>query len=79
MLAGNVFQSKNVKGAVFLKNGWHRQQQTYKIDYNFFRWFVTEPKTYIKEKRKRGQWVRPWIRKRDSKRAYFLIASQDDG
>ena len=25
---------------------------------------------HIKERRKRGQWVRPWIRKRDSKGAY---------
>ena len=25
---------------------------------------------HIKEKRKRRQWVRPWIRKRDSKGAY---------
>ena len=37
------------------------------------RWFVTEPRTYIKEKRKRRQWVCPWIRKRDSKGAYYSI------
>ena len=49
------------------------------IVYNFFRWFVTEPKTYIKEKRKRRQWVRPWKREGDSKGACFLIASQVDG
>ena len=28
---------------------------------------------HIKERRKRRQWVRPWIRKRDSKGAYYLI------
>ena len=28
---------------------------------------------YIKQRRKRRQWVRPWIRKRDSKGAYYLI------
>ena len=27
----------------------------------------------IKERRKRRQWVRPWIRKRDNKRAYYSI------
>ena len=37
------------------------------------RWFVTELKTYIKERRKRRQWMRPWIRKRDSKKAYYSI------
>ena len=36
-------------------------------------WFVTEPRTYMKEKRKRRQWVRPWIRRRDSKGAYYSI------
>ena len=35
--------------------------------------FVTEPRTYRKEKRKRRQWVSPWIRKRDSKGAYYSI------
>ena len=34
--------------------------------------FFTEPRT-CKERRKRRQWVRPWIRKRDSKGAYYLI------
>ena len=34
--------------------------------------FSTEPRT-CKERRKRRQWVRPWIRKRDSKGAYYLI------
>ena len=33
---------------------------------------VTEPRTY-EERTKRRQWVHPWIRKRDSKRAYFSI------
>ena len=28
---------------------------------------------HIKERRKRRQWVRPWIRKRDSKGAYYSI------
>ena len=37
------------------------------------RWFVTEPRTYIKESRILRQWVSPWIRKRDSKGAYYLI------
>ena len=37
------------------------------------RWFVTESRTYVKEKRKRRQWMRPWIRKRDSKGAYYSI------
>ena len=37
------------------------------------RWFVTGSRTYIKEKRKRRQWMRPWIRKRDSKGAYYSI------
>ena len=27
---------------------------------------------HIKERKKRRQWVHPWIRKKDSKRAYFL-------
>ena len=27
---------------------------------------------HIKERKKRRQWVHPWIRKRDSKGAYFL-------
>ena len=26
---------------------------------------------HIKERKKRRQWVHPWIRKKDSKRAYF--------
>ena len=55
---------------LFFKNG---RQQTGRIVNNFLRWFVTEPRTYIKEKRKRRQWVRPWIRKRDSKGAYCSI------
>ena len=29
----------------------------------------------VKERRKRRQWVRPWIRKRDSKGAYYSIIS----
>ena len=37
------------------------------------RWFATEPRTYIKEKRTRRQWVRLWIRQRDSKGAYYSI------
>ena len=37
------------------------------------RWFVTEPRTYIKERRKRRQWVRFWIKKTDSKGAYYSI------
>ena len=37
------------------------------------RWFVTEPRTYIKERRKRIQWVRFWIRKTDIKGAYHSI------
>ena len=28
---------------------------------------------HIKERRKQRQWVRPWIRKRDSKGTYYLI------
>ena len=28
---------------------------------------------YIKQRRKRRQWLRPWIRKRDSKEAYYSI------
>ena len=28
---------------------------------------------HIKERRKLRQWVRPWIRKRDSKGAYYSI------
>ena len=28
---------------------------------------------YIKQRRKRRQWVRPWIRKRDSKGKYYSI------
>ena len=55
---------------LFFKNG---RQQTGRIVNNFLRWFVTEPRTYIKEKRKRRQWVSPWIRKRDSKGAYYSI------
>ena len=31
---------------------------------------------HIKEMRKQRQWVRPWIRKRDSKRAYYSIKKQ---
>ena len=53
---------------LFFKNG---RQQTGRIVNNFLRWFVTEPRTYIKEKRKQRQWVRPWIRMRDSKGAYY--------
>ena len=30
-------------------------------------------KNHIKERRKRRQWVRPWIRYRDSKGAYYSI------
>ena len=55
---------------LFFKNG---TQQTGRIVNNFLRWFVTEPRTYIKEKRMRRQWVRPWIRKTDSKGAYYSI------
>ena len=40
---------------------------------NFLRWFATEPRTYIKERRKQRQWMRPWIRKRDNKGAYYSI------
>ena len=40
---------------------------------NFLRWFVTEPRTYIKERRRRRRWMPPWIRKRDSKGAYYSI------
>ena len=32
-------------------------------------------KEHVKEWRKRRQWVRPWIRKRDSKGAYYSIMS----
>ena len=53
---------------LFFKNG---RQQTGRIVNNFLRWFVTEPRTYIKEKRKQRQWMRPWIRKRDRKGAYY--------
>ena len=28
---------------------------------------------YIKQRRKRRKWVRPWIKKRDSKGAYYSI------
>ena len=35
--------------------------------------FVTEPRTYIKERRKRRQSVLFWIRKTVSKGAYYLI------
>ena len=28
---------------------------------------------HVKERRKRRQWMRPWIRKRDSKGAYYSI------
>ena len=31
---------------------------------------------YIKQRRKRRQWVRPWIRKRDSKGAYYSIINE---
>ena len=32
-------------------------------------------KEYIKQRRKWRQWVRPWIRKRESKGAYYLIVN----
>ena len=35
------------------------------------RWFATDPRTYVKETRKRRQWMCPWIRKRDTKGAYY--------
>ena len=47
-----VFQSKNVKNVVIFKNWGTKDQQTDKIVNNFLRWFVTEPRTYIKERRK---------------------------
>ena len=36
-------------------------------------WFAAEPRTYIKEKWKRRQWGRTWIRKRGSKGPYYSI------
>ena len=68
-----VFQSKNVKNVVIFKNWGTKDQQTDKIVNNFLRWFVTEPRTDIKERRKRRQWMPSWIRKRDSKGAYYSI------
>ena len=67
-----VFQSKNVKNVVIFKNWGTKDQQTDKIVNNFLRWFVTEPRTYVKERRKQKQWMRPLIWKRDSKGAYYL-------
>ena len=40
---------------------------------NFWWWFVTKPRTYIKKRRKRRQWVRFWIRKTDNKGADYSI------
>ena len=53
---------------LFFKNG---TQQTGRIVNNFLRWFVTEPRTYIKERRKRRQWMCPWTRKIENKAAYY--------
>ena len=38
-----------LKAWLFLKNGGHRSQQTERIVNNFLKWFVTEPRSYIKE------------------------------
>ena len=46
---------------VIFKNWGTKDQQTDKIVNNFLRWFVTEPRTYIKERRKQKQWMRPLI------------------
>ena len=62
-----------LKARLFLKNGGHRSQQTESIVNNFLKWFVTEPRSYIKERRERRQWVRFWLRKTDSKGAYYSI------
>ena len=62
-----------LKARLFLKNGRHRYQQTDRFVNDFLMWFVTGPRTYIKERRKRRQWVRFWIRKADGKGAYYLI------
>ena len=62
-----------LKVQLFLKNGGHRSQQTESIVTNFLKWFVTEPRSYIKERRERRQWVRFWLRKTDSKGAYYSI------
>ena len=35
--------------------------------------FVTEPRIYVKERRKRRQQLRFWIRETDSKGAYYSI------
>ena len=37
------------------------------------RWLVTEPRTYTKERRRRRQWVRFWIKKTDSKGSCYSI------
>ena len=44
-----------LKARLFLRIGGHRQQQTDRIVNNFLRWFVTEPRTYIKKRGKRRQ------------------------
>ena len=62
-----------LKAQLFLKNGGHRSQQTERIVNNFLTWFVTEPRSYIKERRERRQWVQTWLRKTDSKGAYYSI------
>ena len=61
------------KARLIFKNGGRRKQQPDRIVNNFLRWFITEPRTYIKERRKRRQWMRRWIRKRDSKGVYYSI------
>ena len=60
-----------LKARLFERNGGPRFQQTDRIVNNFLRWFVTEPRTYFKERRKQRQWVQFWIRKTDSKGAYY--------
>ena len=44
------FKTKMLKARSFERNGGHRFQQTDRIVNNFLRWFITEPRTYIKER-----------------------------
>ena len=58
-------KQKYEKRGYFLKMADIGHQQTDRTVNNFLRWFVTEPRTYIKERKKRRQQM-PWMRKRDS-------------
>ena len=63
------FPNKNQ--TLCISRGYLEQQTDGNVN-NCCREFVIEPRTYQKRRQQR-QWVRPWIRKRDSKGSNYSI------